>query len=74
MHKLLGTLQNDPIEPREERTVLRPVSNLFSSSGRTEESLSAYADQTLRFLAALDPSLDIIFLPAPDQVSQQDRT
>ena len=43
---------------------------MSSSSGKTEESLTAFADSTLRTLAANDPSLDISFLPAPDQPSQ----
>ena len=50
---------------------LGPLSNLSSSSGNTEESLSAFADQILRKLSVLDPSLDITFLSAPDQTSQQ---
>ena len=50
---------------------IRPLSNLSSSSGNTEESLSALADQTLRTLAHSDPSLDISFLTAPGENSQQ---
>ena len=43
---------------------------MSSSSGKTEESLTAFADSTLRTLAANDHSLDISFLPAPEQYSQ----
>ena len=50
--------QEDPYETYEVTTALRPSPNLSSSSGNTEESLSVYADQTLRPLKALDPSLD----------------
>ena len=50
---------------------IRPLSNLSSSSGNTEESLSAFADQTLRTLAHSDPTLDISLLTAPDENSQQ---
>ena len=32
---------------------------MSSSSGKTEESLSTYAEQNLRSLAAIDPKLDI---------------
>ena len=42
---------------------IRPLSNLSSSSG--------FADQTLRTLAHSDPTLDISFLTAPDENSQQ---
>ena len=49
----------------------RPLSNLSSNSGNTEESLSTFADQTLRTLAHLDPSLDISFLAASNEGSQQ---
>ena len=49
---------------------LRPLSNLSSNSANTEGSRSSFADQTLRTLAALDPSLDITFLLAPSQSSQ----
>ena len=52
----------------------RPLSNLSSSSGNTEESLSAFADQTLRTLAHSDPTLDISFLTAPNEDSQQKKT
>ena len=52
---------------------LRPSSNQSTSSGNTVQSLAAYADQTLRILASLDPSLDISFLPAPENTSQLDR-
>ena len=51
---------------------LRPSSNQSTSSGYTEESLAAYAYQTLRTLASLDSSLDISFLPAPENTSQLD--
>ena len=49
----------------------RPLSNLSSSSGNTEESLSAFAGQTLRALAHLDPSLDITFLTSTSEGFQQ---
>ena len=52
-----------------ESTDLRPASNMSSSSGATEESFSVFADNTLRFLATNDPSLDIAFLSATTQVS-----
>ena len=42
-------------------------SNQSTSSGNTEESLTTYAEQTLRTLAAEDPSLDISFLPTPTE-------
>ena len=45
----------------------RPDSNQSTSSGNTEESLTTYAEQTLRTLAAEDPSLDISFLPTPTE-------
>ena len=45
----------------------RPDSNQSTSSGNTEESLTTYAEQTLRTLAAGDPSLDISFLPTPTE-------
>ena len=41
---------------------IRPLSNLSSSSGNTEESLSTFAEQTLHHLAQMDPSLDVTFL------------
>ena len=49
----------------------RPLSILSSSCGNTEESLSAFAHQTLRTLAHSDPTLDISFLAAPNEDSQQ---
>ena len=57
----------------EDNTALRPPSNMSSSSGNTEESLTAFADTTLRILAANDTSLDISFLPAPAQTSQPEQ-
>ena len=52
----------------------RSLANLSSSSGNTEDSLTAYADRTLRALAAIDLHLDITFLIASDHVSQQTET
>ena len=46
---------------------VRPLSNLSSSSGNTEESLSTFAEQTLQHLAQMDPSLDVTFLSAPSK-------
>ena len=40
----------------------RPLSNFSSSSGATEESLTAYAERTLHTLGAVDANLDISFL------------
>ena len=51
--------QKDPV------VISRPDSNQSTSSGNTEESLTTYAETTLRTLASEDPSLDISFLPAP---------
>ena len=53
---LSGRQHSDNLQLVEEnRTVLhpkaRPLSNLSSSSGNTEESLSTFADYTLRTLA-----------------------
>ena len=61
-------------QPTEEEGVAlqlgtRPLSNLSSSSGNTGESLSAFADQTLRTLANSDPTLDIRFLTVPNEDS-----
>ena len=50
---------------------LCPLSNLSPSGGNTEESILAFADKTLRTMAALGPSLDITFLSAPEQTLQQ---
>ena len=50
---------------------LRPLSNLSSNSGNTEESLSTFAEQTLRSLAQIDPSLDVTFLSALDKTPSQ---
>ena len=52
---------------------LRPCLNQSSSSGNTEESLAAYADHTLGVLASMDPSLDIFFLPAPENAPKPGR-
>ena len=46
---------------------VRPLSNLSSSSGNTEESLSTFAEQTLHHLAQMDSSLDVTFLSAPSK-------
>ena len=46
---------------------VRPLSNLSSSSGNTEESLSTFAEQTLHHLAQMEPSLDVTFLSAPSR-------
>ena len=55
---------------KEDNLTLRPPSNMSSSSGNSEESLTTFADSTLRTLAANEPSLDISCLPAPVQFSQ----
>ena len=44
-----------------------PDSNQSTSSGNAEESLTIFAEQTLRTLAAGNPSLDISFLPTPTE-------
>ena len=48
---------------------------MSSSSGNTEESLPAFADTTLRILAANDSflPLDVSFLPAPAQTPQPEQ-
>ena len=46
--KVPGIAQEDPFKTNEVITALRPLFNLSSISGNTEESISAYADQTLR--------------------------
>ena len=51
--------------PRDPVVISRPDSNQSTSSGNTEESLTTYAEKTLRTLASEDPSLDNSFLPAP---------
>ena len=51
---------------------LRPLSNLSSTSGNTEESLSTFAEQTLHNLAQMDPSSDITFLSAPVETLLQE--
>ena len=61
---------SDNFQLFEEDGTARPLSNLSSSSGNTEESLSAFADQTLRTLVHLGPSLDITILSAPNESFQ----
>ena len=51
--------------PKDPVVISRSDSNQSASSGNTEESLTTYAEKTLRTLASEDPSLDISFLPAP---------
>ena len=51
-----------------------PLSNLPSSSGNTEESITAFADQTRRTMASLDPSLDITFLSGSEPTTSHDVT
>ena len=51
--------------PKDPVVISRPDSNQSTSSGNTGESLTTYAEKTLRTLASEDPSLDISFLPAP---------
>ena len=53
--------------PKEPVVITRPDSNQSSSSGNTEESITTYAEKTLRTLASDNPSLDISFLTAPAQ-------
>ena len=53
--------------PKDPAVTSRPDSNQSTSSGNTEESLTTYAEQTLRTLAAEDPSLEISFLPTPTE-------
>ena len=59
MNKVLGIPQDNPNESKEKNTVVRTASNMSSSRGNTEESLSTYAEQNLRSLAATDPKMDI---------------
>ena len=63
MDEVSETSQEDPVESREQITAFRPASNPSSSSGKAEERLSAYADQTLRSLAALVPSMTSLSCP-----------
>ena len=60
-----GAAQSAQTETNGLQVDVRPPSNQSNSSCDTEGSLTAYADQTLRTLAAHDPSLDITFLPVP---------
>ena len=43
-----GTAEDHLTESREENAALRPSSNMSSSSGNTEKSLSAYAENLFR--------------------------
>ena len=54
-----GTAQSAQTEMNGLQIDIRPPSNKSNSSCDTEGSLTAYADRTLRTLAAQDPSLDI---------------
>ena len=58
-----GVAEEINTAPKEPVVVMRPDSNQSSSSGNTEESVTSYAEKTLRALAGDDPSLDISFLP-----------
>ena len=62
-----GVAEETNTAPKEPVVITRPDSNQSSSSGNTEESITTYAEKTLRTLASDDPSLDISFLPAPAQ-------
>ena len=48
-HEAETTMTDAPTGPR-------PLSNLSSSSGNTEESFSTFAEQTMHTLAHMDPS------------------
>ena len=59
------------VEEIDPSTEMRPLSNLSSSSGATEESLTAYAERTLHNLGVVDTNLDVSFLEAPDNSGQK---
>ena len=49
----------------------RPLVNISSFSGATEESLAAYAERTLQTLGAADANLDVSFLYIPSNAGQE---
>ena len=59
------------VEQTNPPTEARPLSNFSSSSGATEESLTAYAERTLHNLGAVDANLDVCFLDTPKNSGQE---
>ena len=60
------------VEQTKPPTEVRPLSNFSSSSGATEESLTAYAESTLHSLGAVDANLDVVsFLDTPKNSGQE---